>query len=246
MTGLLTICALGFMLGVRHAADADHVVAVTTIVSSHRGVRGAALIGVLWGIGHTLTILLVGGAIILFGWVIPPRVGLSMELSVGVMLLVLGLGNIAAVLRRIRAGAIDTARGAIAAPPHLHEGSLGRLDRTLGSRGLYQGLRPLLVGVVHGLAGSAAVALLVMATIGSSKWSFAYLLIFGVGTIVGMVLITMAIGIPMATAGERVPRLGQAIHLAAGVLSVGFGLLLAYQIGWTDGLFTGAARWTPQ
>ena len=103
------------------------------------------------------------------------------------------------------------------------------------------------MGVVHGLAGSAAVALLVMATIGSSTWSFLYLLIFGVGTIVGMVLITMAIGVPMATAGERGPRLGQAIHLAAGVLSVGFGLLLAYQIGWTDGLFTGAAGGgTPQ
>jgi high-affinity nickel-transport protein len=246
VTGLLTICALGFMLGVRHAADADHVVAVPTIVPSHRGVRGAALIGVLWGIGHTLTILLVGSAIILFGWVIPPRVGLSMELSVGAMLLVLGVGNIAAVLRRVRAGAIDTPRGTIAAPPHLQEGSLGRLDRTLGSRGLYLGLRPLLVGVVHGGAGSAAVALLVMATIGSSRWSVGCVLIFGVGTIVGMVLITMAIGIPMATAGERAPRLRQAIHLAAGVLSVGFGLLLAYQIGWTDGLFTGAATWTPQ
>lgn len=246
MTGLLTICALGFVLGIRHAADADHVVAVTTIVSRHRNMRGAALIGALWGIGHTLTILLVGGAIILFGWVIPPRVGLSMELSVAAMLLVLGSISIATALRRVRADALRGPLDESVELAHSHDAPLGWLDGKLGSAVAYQRVRPLVVGIVHGMAGSAAVALLVMAAIGRSTWSLLYLVVFGAGTVVGMMLITMAIGVPFAAAGRRLPRLGHGLRLAAGVLSMVFGLMLAYQIGWVDGLFTDAVRWTPQ
>ena len=88
---LFSIVALGFFLGMRHATDPDHVIAVTTIVSRQRDVRHAALVGALWGVGHTVTILLVGSAIILFGLVIPPRMGLTMELAVGLMLILLGV-----------------------------------------------------------------------------------------------------------------------------------------------------------
>ncbi len=244
MTGLITICALGFVLGVRHAADADHVVAVSTIVSRHRSMRGAAVIGALWGVGHTLTVLLVGGAIIFFQWVIPPRVGLSMELSVGAMLIVLGAVNIAAVVRRIRADA-HPPRDPVAEAPHVHA-PVRWLDRHLGMTGAYSYVRPMVVGIVHGMAGSAAVALLVMTTIGRSSWSVLYLLVFGVGTVVGMMVITAAIGLPFARAGEVRPQFGHGLRMAAGVLSLGFGLLIAYQTGWVDGLFRDVARWTPQ
>ncbi|HVT38514.1 MAG TPA: hypothetical protein VHE78_05700, partial [Gemmatimonadaceae bacterium] len=132
MTGLLPLIVLGFLLGMRHATDPDHVIAVTTIVARQKTPFGAAVIGAAWGVGHTLTILVVGGGIILFGWVIPPRIGLSMEFSVGVMLIVLGLANLTGVMRRIvaqrRTGSIEHRR---------------------------QLVRPLVVGVVHGLAGSA-------------------------------------------------------------------------------------------
>src|SRR6266436_5347100 len=101
MITVLSIIALGFFLGMRHATDADHVIAVTTIVTRQRSIRHAALIGALWGVGHTLTILIVGSAIILFGLVIPPRVGLTMELSVGLMLILLGILNLSGILRRI-------------------------------------------------------------------------------------------------------------------------------------------------
>jgi len=94
MSSLLAVTVLGFFLGMRHATDPDHVIAVTTIVSRHRTAGGAAAIGALWGVGHTLTIMVVGAGIILLGWVIPARVGLSLELSVGVMLVVLGLMNL--------------------------------------------------------------------------------------------------------------------------------------------------------
>src|ERR1043165_8975802 len=96
MISLLSIVSLGFFLGMRHAMDADHVIAVTTIVSRERAVRSAALIGAVWGFGHTLTVMIVGGAIILFGVVIPPRFGLEMEFSVGLMLILLGAWNLSA------------------------------------------------------------------------------------------------------------------------------------------------------
>src|SRR5438309_8227333 len=101
MITLVSIIVLGFFLGMRHATDPDHVIAVTTIVSRQRSVRHAALIGLLWGLGHTITILVVGSAIILFGLVIPPRIGLTMELSVGLMLILLGVLNLSVMLRWI-------------------------------------------------------------------------------------------------------------------------------------------------
>jgi len=250
---LLSTIALGFFLGMRHATDPDHVVAVTTIVARHRSMKYASLIGALWGAGHTLTIAVVGGAIILFGWVIPPRLGLSMEFSVALMLILLGLMNLTGLLSRItsRATPERDARPHVAdsdaSHPHPHGAhkSVSWLDHHLGSIGLYQVVRPLIVGVVHGLAGSAAVALMVMTTIHDPKWALVYLLIFGVGTIGGMVLITAAIGWPSAYAGSASPRLGHWLRVSSGMVSLVFGLFLAYQIGVADGLFGGHPIWTP-
>lgn len=269
MTGLLAVLALGFFLGMRHATDPDHVIAVTTIVARHRTARGAALIGAVWGVGHTLTILVVGGGIILFSWVIPGRLGLSMELAVGVMLIVLGIANLRDVLRLVRrsaATAPEAASGHLHSHPHSHgdyvhshahghepeshphqpeQTPVGWLDRHFGGLGLYQLVRPLVVGVVHGLAGSAAVALLVLATISNPKWAVLYLLIFGIGTIVGMMLITVAIALPFALS-PRQSRFAGRLRLASGLVSVAFGLLLTYQIGIVHGLFAGHPHWTPQ
>ena len=229
MTSLLAVCVLGFFLGMRHATDPDHVIAVTTIVSRQRTTAGAAMIGALWGVGHTLTILVVGAGIILLGWVIPPRVGLSLELSVGVMLIVLGFMNLTGVLQRITESVTP---------------------RRLGGLGLYQTLRPLIVGVVHGLAGSAAVALLVLATIGNTGWAILYLLVFGLGTIAGMMLITAGIAWPLAYAGAyagtRFAGLPHKLRLASGVISLVVGLALAYRIGVVGGLFGADPRWTPR
>lgn len=239
MTSLLAILTLGFFLGMRHATDPDHVIAVITLVARHQSTRSAALIGVAWGFGHTLTILVVGAGIILLGWVIPVRVGLSLELSVGLMLILLGLVNLR--------GAFRAVWEAIPAHPRDPEQTpMGRLDRRLGSIGAYQLIRPLVVGIVHGLAGSAAVALLVLATIRDPGWSVLYLVVFGVGTIVGMMLVTMAIAVPFAYGGGRFARLDWGLRIASGAISVGFGLFLAYQIGMVHGLFGGHPTWTPE
>src|SRR3981189_2822215 len=178
MTSGLTILTVGFLLGIRHATDPDHVIAVSTIVSRERSVLKAALIGILWGCGHTITIVAVGTAIILFGLAIPARVGLTMEFSVGLMLILLGVLNLTGAMKWM------SEKFSPAHPPvtgehaHLHEhhtkghfhwhshtsasehhaDSLAppqSLERSLAGLGLYQTLRPLFVGIVHGLAGSA-------------------------------------------------------------------------------------------
>lgn len=267
MTGILAILALGFMLGMRHATDPDHVVAVTTIVAGQRNVRSAALIGAAWGVGHTLTILLVGTGIILFKWVIPPRLGLGMELAVAIMLIVLGLANLGGMFRWLRRERSAAQQGHVhshahnhgdyvhthphahapEAHPHTDEATpLARIDRRLGARTPYRLVRPLVVGIVHGLAGSAAVALLVLATIQIPLWSVLYLLIFGIGTIAGMMVITAAISVPFALGSGQLTRLQHSLRLASGLISLGFGLVVAYQIGIVQGLFGANPIWTPK
>src|ERR1700719_212614 len=122
MFTLLSIIAIGFFLGMRHATDPDHVIAITTIVSHQRSTKRAALTGALWGLGHTVTIFAVGTAIILFNLVIPVRLGLSMELSVAVMLIILGLMNVSGFLRSMPGGSIHPHDGeeVIHSHPHSH------------------------------------------------------------------------------------------------------------------------------
>jgi nickel/cobalt exporter len=243
------VVLLGLFLGMRHSTDPDHVVAVSTIASRERSVGQGALIGMLWGVGHTLTIFLVGSAIILFGLVIPPRVGLSMEFSVALMLILLGILNLTGALRWLterfapvnRSKRRETSDSGVVG--NTAESSLDRLMRRYGS---YQVFRPLVIGLVHGLAGSAAVALLVLSTIRSPLWAIAYLLVFGIGTIIGMMLMTSAMAIPVAYTGKHFEVAGRYLSPISGIVSTGFGLFLVYQIGFVDGLFRAHVHWTPQ
>jgi hypothetical protein len=201
------------MLGMRHATDPDHIVAVTTIVSRERSVAKAAGIGAVWGLGHTITLLLVGGAIIVFKIAFNARLGLSLELCVAIMLIVLGLLNLFDV--RMRAGAPS-------------------------------GSRPFLVGVVHGLAGSAAAALLIVPLMDDPRWAALYLLTFGLGTIVGMSIVTISVAAPSLLAAAHMPSLQRSLRLGSGAVSLVFGLYLAHRIGFADGLFTSDPRWMPR
>ncbi|MGA7216819.1 MAG: high-affinity nickel-transport family protein [Candidatus Sulfotelmatobacter sp.] len=269
MIGFLSILAVGFFLGMRHATDPDHVIAVTTIVSHQRNKARAALIGAFWGAGHTVTIFVVGAGIILFDLVIPVRLGLSMELSVAVMLIVLGLMNVSVFMRSVPSapGRLPDAAVLHSHPhshgslihthPHVHQladenphapetASLGWVDRVLSRIPFYQYLRPLMIGIVHGLAGSAAVALLVLSTIRNVHWALAYLLIFGVGTIAGMMLITMSLASAFTMAGRGREKFSRRLGLASGLLSLGFGVFVAYQICFVNGLFTSHAQWIPR
>ncbi len=264
MVTLLAIILLGFFLGMRHATDPDHVIAVTTIVSRERTILHAVIIGVLWGLGHTVTILTVGSAIILLKLTIPPRLGLSMELSVAFILILLGVSNLTGFTRRAIEWFTIRRHGPGAHSHvifgrvmiHTHDANDGSIVRGKGSifgwtpqwwkkLGLFHILRPLTVGIVHGLAGSAAVTLLVLTTISQPGWAIGYLLVFGLGTIAGMMLITTAIALPFAYTLRHFAQLNQGLAVASGVISLCFGLFLCYQVGISDGLFTGHPNWMP-
>ena len=277
MTGtaldVLSFLLLGFFLGMRHATDADHVVAIATIVSRERSVAGSALIGAAWGVGHTITVMAVGAAIIVFGVVIPPRLGLSMEFAVGIMLVVLGVLTLTGMGRAV--GAAHThasvpgghvldlhdhlhAHGDyVHWHPHSHgpgahghaeeHTPLARLDRSrLGGIALYDWLRPFVVGLVHGLAGSAAVALMILSIIREPVAALGYLLLFGLGTIVGMMLITLILSAPFAFTAVKLPKFNRRLRVASGLVSFTFGVVLIYGIGFAEGgLFSDAPIWEP-
>jgi high-affinity nickel-transport protein len=244
LSSFVGIVLLGLFLGMRHSTDPDHVIAVSTIASRERSVGQGAMIGVLWGVGHTFTIFMVGSAIILFGLAIPPRVGLSMEFSVALMLILLGLLNLTGALRWLaeRFGPADRGGTPDAAGNKLE----GSFDRLMSRYGSYQVFRPLVIGLVHGLAGSAAVALLVLSTIRSPLWAIAYLLVFGIGTVIGMMLMTSAMALPVAWTGKHFEAAGRYLSPLSGIVSTAFGLFLAYRIGFVDGLFRAGVHWTPQ
>jgi high-affinity nickel-transport protein len=217
---LLALLGLGLLLGLRHAADPDHVVAVTTIAARTRRVLPATSLGIVWGLGHTLTLFAVGAGIILFNWVVPPRVGLTLEFAVALALIAVGLLN----LRNARQSTDDLGDGA---------------GRPLARRAFA-------VGLVHGVAGSAAVALLVLATVRDPRWACGYLAVFGLGTLAGMTLITTGFAFPVATAARRWGGAQRIIRVSTGALSLVFGVWLAYRIGWHDGLFLAVPAWTPR
>lgn len=171
--------------------------------------------GALWGIGHTLTILAVGGAIILFRIAISPRVGLAMELSVALMLILLGFQNLA------------SARTANPPVPSV--------------------ARPLIVGMVHGMAGSAAVVLLVLATVSDPWLALAYLALFGFGTVFGMIMVTVTISLPASLAMARVRSARRWLTVASGVASVALGVLLASELAdRRTGLLSANPVWSPR
>lgn len=203
MLAALTLLGLGFLLGMRHATDADHVVAVSTIVTRERSLASAAGIGLMWGIGHTFPVVLVGSSYILLRTVIPPRLVLALEMAVAIMLIVLGLHNLAAP-----AGRASCHRA-----------------------------RPFVVGVVHGLAGSAAATILILATVGTPRWAMLALGMFGIGTVAGMMLVTLVLAVPALYAVSRFAGAERPIVIASGIASVAFGLMLAHRVGFVDGLF---------
>jgi high-affinity nickel-transport protein len=278
MTGsapsIVSFLFLGFFLGMRHATDADHVVAIATIVSREHRMAGSALIGAAWGVGHTLTVMAVGAAIIVFGVVIPPKLGLSMEFAVGIMLVLLGVITLTGMGRAVGTAHVhaDVPGGhGLDLHEHLHahgdyvhrhphghapgahghaeeDTPLARLDRCgPGRLPFYEWLRPFAVGLVHGLAGSTAVALMVLSIIREPMAALGYLLLFGLGTVVGMMLITLILSAPFAFTAINLPKFNWRLRVASGLVSFVFGVILIYGIGFAEGgLFTDAPIWEPR
>jgi high-affinity nickel-transport protein len=267
------IALLGLLMGMRHATDPDHVIAVATIVSRERRILTASRIGVMWGLGHTITVLVIGALIILFKIAIPARLGLAMEFAVAIILILLGLGATARLVQRLVLRLMRRPSDVYVHShthshgehshwhPHVHQGLEEHGSDTTSAAHYADGApraasleksikRPILrafgVGLVHGLAGSAAIALLVLSAIPEPLWASIYLGIFCIGTIIGMALITMVIAAPITIAAGRLAWMHQGLVMGSGLLSFGFGLFLTYQLGVVDHLFGGAPRWTPE
>ena len=230
-TQALVVLGLGLFLGLKHATDADHIVAVTTFVSESRSLWRSCGIGIFWGIGHTLSLALAGLVVIVFKISIPKWFEARLEFLVAVMLIALG----ARVLIRTMRGRIE-----LHGHPHLHSGAILHSHWHIHTGGeqhahdhtgwTHIGLRPLLVGMVHGAAGSAALMLLVLSTIRSPLEAFVYIVVFGFGSVLGMLLISCLLALPLHWAKERLAISYKPIQMTAGLFSCLFGLYLGIEI----------------
>jgi hypothetical protein len=243
---ILSAGLLGFVLGVQHATDADHLVAVATIVSRERRFTAGAVVGAFWGVGHMLTLGLAGVVLIVFGLRVPPSLETTFELAVAAMLIVLGALRLGDAARGVDAVAPEhladqhdhggagvlhshphTHADGVHAHPHVHPSR--RLLDALRGRGATLTVRALLVGCVHGMAGTAAVTLLVLATLPTAAAAIAYLVVFGLGTLAGMTALTAAMAYPV-TLALRIRRARRLVAIGAGLTSIAFGLIYAVRL----------------
>lgn len=217
---LLSILTLGFLLGVKHALDADHIAAMSTIATEHPALRRSCVIGVCWGLGHTLVLFLAGMAVLLFKLTIPDTWARVFEAGAGMMLIALGL-SVAVTLWKerlhIHAHAHDDGEDHL----HLHSHRRGTQHAHLHRFRLEY--KSLAIGMVHGLAGSAAVLLLVLSTVSSLWHGLLYILVFGIGSILGMGILAAALSVPFALTARSMAGTHQAIKALAGLLSVALG-----------------------
>ena len=226
MSGL-SILAMGMVLGLQHATDADHLAAVAALATRQGTWKQTLRQGVAWGIGHALTLALIGGFILSIGRTIPENISRMLESAVGVMLLLLG----ADVLRRLWRGCETPAIAPL--PPerrhfraHAQGGAIG--FRLHSHETAHWSLRALLVGMVHGMAGSAALTMLVLQSAPTLWLGMAYILVFGAGSIAGMALLSLLIALPLRVTARGLSRAHAALTLAVGLLScwIGVSILL--------------------
>lgn len=230
---LFTILSMSFLLGIKHAIEPDHMIAVSTIASQTKSLWRSTLAGVFWGIGHTVTLLIVGIILIVVKGQIPTSVALSLEFVVGIMLVYLGVSSILALKKeKIHAHIHEHQEGY----DHNHFHGHKEIQEHQHAHKKVSYYKSLAIGIVHGLAGSAAMVLLTMETVKSVGEAIVYIGIFGVGTIVGMLLSTTVIGLPFVLTANSM-KMNQGMTRLVGLISVCFGFYYMYSIGYVDGLF---------
>lgn len=226
----------GFLIGMRHATDADHVAAVASLATRSRSIPETVRLGVAWGLGHTLTLFAIGTVVLLLGSAMPERMAQGLELAVGVMLVLLGLDVIRRIVQRhihvhphrhdarrhVHAHAHDEAAHDEAAHAHRHLRDWP--------------VRALAVGLVHGMAGSAALVLLTLGTMQSVPLGVVYMLMFGLGSIMGMALLSFAIALPLRFTAQRLGRFYGALTAAIGLLTIAIGAEIVWELGFKEGL----------
>lgn len=239
--GALGVLSLGLVYGLKHATEVDHIVAVSTIVSEHRKLSHAAWVGGLWGAGHTISLAVVGSLVLAMRIVIPEQLAGFLELAVALMIIFLGVSATAKAFGK--RGDFHLHEHTHDDVPHVHlhfhePGTQHAGPVKSHSHAIRQvGFKPVLVGAVHGLAGSAALTLLVLTQIRSMTLGLLYLGMFGLGSMAGMLLMSGIVGLPFVLSARRLTRVHYNLQMAAGALSVCFGLWYAYSICTANGSF---------
>ncbi|MBH0188873.1 MAG: urease accessory protein UreH [Nitrospira sp.] len=222
----LTILGFGFLLGLRHALDADHLAAVSTVLAQRPSLRASSAVGLWWGVGHTLTLLIVGSVVLALGIHIPPQFELIAESGVGVLLIVLG-GSLAVKLFRERWHMHSHHHNG---DTHVHLHSHQRQDDHRHRHWLADSIRPLCIGMAHGLAGSAALMLIILATTQELGPGLLSIAVFGVGSIAGMMVIGLTISLPLVCSFSLSRPLFLGLQGFAGVASVGVGVWMLVKL----------------
>ena len=235
----LAVLGIGLVFGLRHATEVDHVVAVSTIVSQHKNVLRSAAVGAMWGAGHTASLLVIGALVLLLRVAIPERVSGWLEFGVALMIIGLGISALWRALRRSSEVHVHqhSHDGLSHKHVHFHEKQTRHKpsSHSAHSHDVSRiGWKPLLIGTMHGLAGSGALTLLVLTQINSPWVGMLYLGIFGVGSIVGMLLMSGLIGLPFALTSRNLTHVHHRLQTVAAILSICFGVWYAYQ---TSSLF---------
>jgi ABC-type nickel/cobalt efflux system permease component RcnA len=233
--GIFALLGLGLVFGLKHATEVDHVVAVSTIVSEHKSVFRSALVGGMWGAGHTASLVIVGVMVLVFRVAIPESVARWLEFGVALMIITLGALALLRVQRK-RAD-VHVHRHSHDGHSHVHIHFHEHETKHVGVASSHShaisriGFKPVLVGAMHGLAGSAALTLLVLTQIRSVWLGLLYLAVFGVGSTIGMLSMSGLIGLPFAFSARRLSRFNFGLQTAAGALSIVLGVWYAYESG---------------
>jgi ABC-type nickel/cobalt efflux system permease component RcnA len=239
---LLAVLTIGLVFGLKHATEVDHVVAISTIVSRHKNVFRSALVGALWGAGHTASLLIVGVIVLSLRIAIPEQVSGWLEFGVAVMIIALG---VSALWRAVRTNSEvhlhqHSHDGLSHTHVHFHEHENKHIPTTQAAHSHAVsriGWKPVLVGMMHGFAGSGALTLLVLTQISSSLIGFLYMATFGLGSIAGMLLMSGLIGLPFAFTSGKLTYLHQGLQTLAAVFSICFGIWYAFRAGAGASLF---------
>lgn len=233
-TSTFAILGFGFLLGLKHATEADHLAAVSTIVAERKSLFSSAFIGGIWGLGHTISLFVAGILVLLLNFQISEQTERILEFCVGIMLFLLGLN----VLRKLlQGGHLHFHKHRHGEREHVHPHIHKSADEPHTHHGMRFSPRALIIGMIHGLAGSAALMLLVIPTIESRAVGLLYIIIFGVGSIGGMMLMSFLVALPFSLTAKKFNRLNHLMQSVAGLISVGLGLFIVYEKGITEGLF---------
>lgn len=231
-----SVLTFGLVFGLKHAVEADHLAAVSTIVSQRKSILSSSLVGGLWGIGHTISLLIAGVAVLVLHVKIGEKTALALEFCVALMLIALGANALRKILRGGKLHIHSHNHGARAhLHPHIHEPSVEPSEHA--HHGLRANARPILVGMVHGLAGSAALMLLVLSTVSSPVVGLLFIVVFGVGSIGGMLIMSALVSLPLHFTANRFDKTHRAVQVLAAIFSLGLGVMMVYEIGFLEGLF---------